>query len=370
MMISRSYANKYALTNKRFSMNNTALMDDVTSNTTKRGVVHLRKGRCMFKFKDLRYTAGYFEQREMTLVDMIKVKFEDVSADKECKRNERNYPKVEIRKVGENASKEHLIPIWDRQYRRKEYLLIKANPCATYEVRITPRKRSTIIISVGPYYNQNNMSNPIVLEQNSEYEKNLRDEAINITPNSTSVSMRLQPICAKMLEIEVEPETEEGLTTQKIEIIEIDPKKAEEIIVKVEKLEPCTKYIVNAALSLKKQDRKDFKEDGKRFKRDKIATFTTLPDVGLLREGGYWKYDKEGQILSWNFSEFFAQECARQREMLNTRFHLTIGDRLAQNVTAVSFQNCPQNSSFVFCPKIKLFVSDGEGSESYRRNRV
>ena len=38
-----------------------------------------------------------------------------------------------------------------------------------------------------------------------------------------------------------------------------------EINVKVGKLEPCTKYIVNAALSLKKQDRKEFEEDGRKF---------------------------------------------------------------------------------------------------------
>merc|ERR550519_2285078 len=110
--------------------------------------------------------------------------------------------------------------------------------------------------------------------------------------------MRLQPICAKMLEIEVETETENGLTTRKSEIVEIDPRKAEEINVKVGKLEPCTKYIVNAALSLKKQDQKEFEEDRRKFKRDKIATFSTLPDVGSLRESGYCDYDEDDQILS------------------------------------------------------------------------
>ena len=338
LMISRSYATESALSNLGFSIYYTAFIDDITSNKTKRRVAKLQKGRCMFKFKDLRFKAGYLEQNEVTLVDMIKVELEDFSADTECKRNEGNYPKVEIKKVGNNASNEQLIPMWDRQYRRKEHLLIKANPCAAYEVRITPRKGPAHIISVGPYFNDNNMSNPIVWAQNPEYEKNLTAETINITPNSNSVSMRLQPICAKMLEIEVEPETEEGLT-KKSEIVEIDPRKSEEIVVKVEKLEPCTKYIVNAALSLKKQDRKEFEEDERKFKRDKIATFSTLPDVGSLRESGYCDYDEDDQILSWDFSDFFDQECARP--LKNHSFLLTIGKRPAEIVTEVSFQNCP-----------------------------
>ena len=128
LMSSRSYATESELSNLGFSMNFTAFIDDITSNKTKRRVAKLRKGRCMFKFKDLRFKAGYLEQNEVTLVDMIKVELEDFSADTECKRNERNYPTVEIKKVGNNASNEQLIPMWDRQYRRKEHLLIKANP--------------------------------------------------------------------------------------------------------------------------------------------------------------------------------------------------------------------------------------------------
>ena len=307
---------------------------------TKRQMGRLRKGRCMFKFKDLQYTAGYFDQHEITLVDRIHVRFEDVSADKQCKRKEGNYPKVEIRKAGEDAWNKGLIPIWDRRYRQKEYIMINANPCATYEIRITPRKRPALILSVGPYYDDNNMSNPIVWSQNPEYEKNLTAETINITPNSNSVSIRLQPICAKMLEIEVEPETEDG-PAQKSDVVEIDPKKMEEIIVKVEKLNPCTKYIVNAALSLKKQDRQEFYEDGRKLKKDGIAKFSTLPDLGShsLREGGYWKYDENGQILSWNFSDFFDQDCAQQREIKDPKFHLKIGSRSAENVTEVSSLN-------------------------------
>ena len=84
----------------------------------------------MFKFKDLQYTAGYFDQHEITLVDRIHVRFEDVSADKQCKRKEGIYPKVEIRKAGEDAWNEGLIPIWDRRYRQKEYIM-KMTRCTT-----------------------------------------------------------------------------------------------------------------------------------------------------------------------------------------------------------------------------------------------
>ena len=100
-------------------------------------------------------------------------------------------------------------------------------------------------------------------------------------------------------EIEVEPETETGLT-KKSEIVEIDPRKLEEINVKVEKLEPCTKYIVNAALSLKKQDQKEFEVDRLKFRREKIATFSTLPDLDSLRENGYCDYDENNQTYYWD----------------------------------------------------------------------
>ena len=106
-----------------------------------------------------------------------------------------------------------------------------------------------------------------------------------------------------------------------------------ENVITMNTLEPCTEYVVNIALSLKNQTTDSFEKDEKRYKRDKIASFTTTPNLELLKEARFRQYDETTQLLSWNFSAFLDQPCAQP--LKNATFFLIIGNKTAENVQKV-----------------------------------
>ena len=121
-----------------------------------------------------------------------------------------------------------------------------------------------------------------------------------------------------------------------------------ENVITMNTLEPCTDYVVNIALSLKNQTTDSFEKDEKRYKRDKIASFTTEPNLDLLKEARFRQYDETTQLLSWNFSAFLDRPCALP--LKNATFFLIIGNETAENVQKVRlFATMISLVSFVMC---------------------
>ena len=123
------------------------------------------------------------------------------------------------------------------------------NPCAAYEVRVEPYNKPEKTFTVGPYFDEPNLYDPIINDENIEYKKSFRK--MRTTPKATSATFNLT-ICAKLLQLAVEPEKERG-QFKKSDVVQLGPKNPGTTIVSVKNLKPCTKYVVHAEWSLKNQ---------------------------------------------------------------------------------------------------------------------
>ena len=212
-------------------------------------------------------------------VDVITVKFGTLFNEKKCNRRsnvKKFYPKVQFRKVGRGA--------WNKtgpEEGKKEFVFENLNPCAAYEVRVEPYNKPEKTFTVGPYFDEPNLYDPIIDDENEEYKKSFR--RMRTTPKSTSVKFNLT-ICAKLLQLEVEPEKEKG-QFKKSDLVQLDPRNRGETIVSVKNLKPCTKYVVQAKFSLKNQTNREFVNDYDKYEREDITKFWTLPNIRSLQGG-------------------------------------------------------------------------------------
>ena len=318
--------------------------------TVERRVAHLSSESCSYKFPNhtlKTFFAGYLDEPEdqTTEVDTIFANFGDIFTKRKCNKKDILFPELQIKEVGKGTWND-TDPIW-----RREHLFENRNPCAAYELRVEEGDKPVGNFTVGPYYENRTIVYPEIDEDNEEYKKNLSGNAVKTKPEAISVKITIGPVCAKMLEVSItEPDSdkEEEVKTRRRSLLEIDPKEMKENVITMEDLEPCTKYVVNIALSLKNQNTESFVKDEKRYKRDKITSFTTTPNVELLKEARFRQYDETTQLLSWNFSAFLDQPCALP--LKNATFFLIIGNETAENVQKVRrFAAMISLLSFVIC---------------------
>ena len=197
------------------------------------------------------------------------------------------------------------------------------NPCAAYEVRVEPYKNLQVrTFTIGPYFDDPTLSDPLINDENNEYAKSLRN--MRTTPQETSVTFNLT-ICAKLLQLEVEPEKEKG-QFEKSDLVQLGPRNPGATIVSVRNLKACTKYVVHAELSLKNQTNREFVNDYDKYEREDIAKFWTLPNIRSLEK--HLHYEETQQLLSWDFSSYFEQECAEPMKKQNPKFVLKIGSKM------------------------------------------
>jgi len=268
-------------------------------------------------------------QYDGDFVDVITVKFGKMFKERKCNSLnsiKKYYPKVQYKEVGRGAWKPT-----DIAEGKKDFQFENLNPCAAYEVLVQPHNMPPSNFTIGPYFNEPTVYDPIVDDDNEEYKKSFR--RMRTTPKVTSAKFKLT-ICAKRLQLVVEPEKEQE-DFHRSDLVQLDPRNPSETIVNVRNLKACTKYAVRAELSLKNQTKHEFARDNEKYESDdSIAKFWTWPSlIGLRR---YVNYDITQKNLSWDFSPFFEQECATPMKRKNPTFLLKIGSN-ATTVATVRF---------------------------------
>ena len=255
-------------------------------------------------------------------VDVISVKFSEIFKEKKCNKNKalikKYYPKVQYREVGKEAWKKT-----EPEEGKNEFAFENLNPCATYEVRVEPYNNLQVrTFTVGPYYDDPTVDDPIIDDDNEEYKKSFR--TMRTTQKATSAQFNLT-ICAKLLQLVVEPEKEKG-QFKKSDLVQLNPRNRGATIVSVKNLKPCTKFVVHAELSLKNQTNREFVNDYDKYEREDITKFWTLPNIRSLEK--HLHYEETEHLLSWDFSSYFEQECAEPMKKQNPKFVLKIGSNM------------------------------------------
>ena len=286
--------------------------------------LELRSYRCVRKQNPQSgFSAKYFSNGNQKYVDNMIVNFAGLYETRECNRRPGKVPILSITREG-NIDPVHTASALDHR------LLDELNPCAVYHVHVNDPSIKDLI--VGPYYKYSNLGKPLIRGfPNKEYEKNLTNAAITVTPRNESARIKLSPICAKTVQLEIVPENEKDQENEKVTRAYVDPSKMEEIDFFVDNLQPCTKYVVHLYLSLRTQNATEFEED---YTKEDITTFSTLPNLEEMKNPGM--YDNSSHFLSWDIPwEILQQECSEPILAQNPQLTLTIGKR-STNVNLVS----------------------------------
>ena len=109
-------------------------------------------------------------------------------------------------------------------------------------------------------------------------------------------------------------------------MVQLDPRNPGATIVSVKNLKACIKYVVHAELSLKNQTNREFVNDSDKYEREDIMKFWTLPKTRSLEN--HLHFEETQQVLSWDFSSYFEQECAEPMKKQNPQFVLKIGSNM------------------------------------------
>ena len=288
------------------------------------------------------FTAGYDRYRNRKYVDKIKVDFGVWGLYTSVRCNRENPPNVTVRNEGNNH--------WELVNRAYGYQTFGGlNPCATYRVHIDDSNIQDL--TVGPYYKDTGVGKPTIGFRNNEYEKNLTRAAITVNPQKRSASIKLSPICAKTVQLEIVPENDKRSQNRKLS--HIDPSRMEDIDFFVDELQPCTTYVVNLALSLETKNTTELEKDFNVYRKGEITSFSTLPNLEELKSPRL--YDNASHFLSWDHPwEFLQHECAKPILDKNPKFTLTISKR-QRNVNKVGRDNLvPLFVKDLFCLFMKI----------------
>ena len=279
--------------------------------------------RCVRR-QNPQFSADYNIFSNRKYVDSIKVNFDGLYTTSRCNRDNELTPDISIRRE-ENKD-------WEQVKRGYGYQIFgNLNPCSIYRVHIADS--SIQDLTVGPYYNDTRLVKPVIGQINTEYENSLTRATITVTPKNTSASIKLSPICAKTVQLEIVPENNK--TSKNTELVHIDPSRMEDIELLADELQPCTRYVVDLALSLETQNETELEEDNDVYRKSEITTFSTLPNLEDLKNPGM--YDNSSHFLSLDKSwEFLEQECAKPIFDQNPQFTLTISNQL-RNVPKVRY---------------------------------
>ena len=269
------------------------------------------------------FTADYDRFRNRKYVDTIKVGFGVWGLYTSVRCNKENPPNVTVRNEGNN----HWGELVNRAYGYQTFGGL--NPCATYRVHVDDS--SIQPLTVGPYYKDSGLEKPTIGFRNNAYEKNLTRAAITVTPKNESANIKLAPICAKTVQLEIVPENDKS--SRNTELAHIDPSRMEYVDIFMDDLKPCTKYVVNLALSLETQNATELETDYDVYRKSKITSFWTLPNMEELKNLRI--YDNSSHFLSWDQPwEFLQHECAKPILDKSPKFTLTISNQ-QRNVNKV-----------------------------------
>merc|ERR1711962_478390 len=228
---------------------------------------------------------------------------------------------------------------WERLGRKRmsssdDFEIRHLNPCETYQVKVTALTPEVTvgILEVGPYYRRD-FQQEYLIDMDNEYYLTYADFPfyyINATGFEGSATISLANLCARTVAVHVY----KGDINHGIEkIIDTDPETKQKQSIIMEELEHCTQYHVALDLFLKKHLAENLNEKEDFLVQD-IVSFYTMPDSNLLTTDLYLNYNEDDNLLTWDFKEFFTQDCADDDSLVSMEFILDIGG----DITSVSME--------------------------------
>merc|ERR1712130_161983 len=268
-------------------------------------------------------SVGYFTYEQDTAVDRNEVKmrdegkFENLMED--CTRKETRSKKIEVqyRAKGKTEAWKHGGKKTLHFSRKPTINVDNLNPCEAYEVQVAVGNEVLGVFSVGPFYDDEHSNVYLWAENENPFYKAYSQNPlkhIQITSDESSAKINVTGFCARTVLLEVQAEGEEA--TQLLLQNDLrNPQQLETILSDhLSDLTSCTKYEVILDLYLNKKATLEAANEN-------FATFYTMP----TQEGLEASFDPDTKTLSWDFTQFFQQDCANS-ESTNFEVSLTEGN--------------------------------------------
>jgi len=263
-------------------------------------------------------SAGYFTDWEgKTAVDRIEVKMMDKGKfvnllEEGCTNPRSKYISVQYQVKGSDVE-------WVKGGKKpltsnRPFSLENLNPCQSYEVKVTVVNEPLPVFNVGPFYD-GEYSN-VYLDEGQEnknyevYSQNPLDH-IEISSEESSAKILVNGFCARTIVLKVQAEGQDGEPTQRL--LQNDLKNPKQLEVVLPELNPCTKYQIILDLFLNEKGTLEAaaESDEVAYQNQNFATFYTMPTKDGLVERS--SFDPETKTLTWDFNQFFKQDCANAR---------------------------------------------------------
>ena len=185
------------------------------------------------------------------------------------------------------------------------------DPCETYEVKVTVANKTLKVVDIGPFYEGNHSNVYLNSDENEHYEAYSQNSSqyVEIVSEETAAKILVTGLCARTIVLEVHPDGQEENAKQML--FQNDPRNSSKVQKTLSHLQPCTKYHVIMDLYLNtKATVKAVDESGEvDFTKYNFTAFHTMPSVANLDK--LTIFDNKTKILSWNFTEFFRQDCVK-----------------------------------------------------------
>merc|ERR1711962_1269797 len=211
--------------------------------------------------------------------------------------------------------------------RPKTLYLENLNPCDVYEVTLAVDGEQMPIFNVGPFYNGEYKHVFLQQEQDNEVYESYSLNPLNyvkIVSEEESAKIIVSNFCARIIELEVQEEGEvDELPPHQIRL-QNDLKSSMKLEEQLSNLKPCTKYQITLDLYLNEDNAEDSNEVD--YMRQNFTAFHTMPTKESLDKP---TFDPETKTLTWDFNQFFDQDCASAEptDIKNINVTLLKGDQ-------------------------------------------
>ena len=225
--------------------------------------------------------------------------------------------------------------------RPKTLYLEHLNPCDRYEVTLAVDDEKLPIFNLGPFYNEDFEHVFLHQEQDNEVYESYSVNPLNyvkIVSEEESAKIIVSNFCARIIELEVQEEGEvDELPPHQIRL-QNDLKSSMKLEEQLSNLKPCTKYQITLDLYLNEDNAEDSNEVD--YMRQNFTAFHTMPTKESLNRP---TFDPETKTLTWDFNQFFDQDCANAEptDIKNINVTLLEGDQskevdLAESMELIS----------------------------------
>jgi len=225
--------------------------------------------------------------------------------------------------------------------RPKTLYLEHLNPCDVYDVTLAVDEQQLPIFNVGPFFNGDYEHVFLHQEQDNEvYESYSLNPSnyVKIVSEEESAKIIVSDFCARIIELEVQQEGEVEERPPQLIRLQNDLKSSMKLEEQLSNLKPCTKYQITLDLYLNEDNAEDSNEVD--YMRQNFTAFHTMPSKESLNRP---TFDPETKTLTWDFNQFFDQDCANAEptDIKNINVTLLKGDQskevdLAESMELIS----------------------------------